>query len=106
MLKVKINLEGIISVPYTCTMFHTNQKNTMSSFNYLFFTNFNGSADFIYDFQADTWVNQIYVDMSETHKYEFSGLEIPEYVKEVFELEKCISDKNGIQVGVYGIEVF
>lgn len=98
MLFLEINLEGIIPLAYTCIMFHTNQK-TVMNFNFIYFVNFKNTAIFIWNDQDNTWDLWETADSSNPHKYEFTGNEVPDYVKEAFEAEGCISDRNGIRIG-------
>lgn len=68
-------------------------------FNFIYFINFRNTGLFVWNDQDHTFDLWEHADSDNPHKYEFTGTVIPEYVKEAFEKEGCIADKNGIQIG-------
>lgn len=72
-------MEGIISVPYICIMFHNQNKNNMEK-NVIVFADKYQGIDWYYSFDLG-FVHQDKADLTDKN-YWIEGNEIPDYVKE------------------------
>jgi len=78
---VKKYLDGIIPVPYTCTMFHTNQKNQMEK-NVIVFADKFQNINWVFDSFDQTFVHPDKADLNQ-EKFWIEGTEIPDWVTEI-----------------------
>lgn len=70
-----------------------------TTFNFVYFGSYCGNVNFVWNDYDNKFQSSDSIDFTDTWKFECDS--IPEIAKEIFEKENCVSDSEGIQIGIY-----
>jgi hypothetical protein len=99
MKSIPLSLPPVRQWGRTFTLKKMENQQVKTGYNYVFFSSFCGTVDFVWNDFDNKFQNSDKVDFTDLWKFECNS--IPEIAKEIFQKEVKISDNKGLQIGTY-----